>query len=99
MARLLAHRFKPERLSGQRLLPDDMHDWLVLRALQAAGLALLGLALATWLSLLTYNGSDPSLNTASNIGNEPIRNWLGRWGSYGSDLLHQGFGLGAYLLV
>ncbi|MBI3419050.1 MAG: DNA translocase FtsK 4TM domain-containing protein [Proteobacteria bacterium] len=99
MARLLAHRFKPERLAGQPLLPEELRDWLVHRWLQAVGLGLLLLALGCWLALLTYTSADPSLNTASNVENETIHNWLGRGGSYTADLLHQGFGFGAYLLV
>jgi DNA segregation ATPase FtsK/SpoIIIE, S-DNA-T family len=99
MARLLAHRFKRERLAERQWLPEDMYDWLAERIVQAAGLVLLMLALASWLALITYNSADPSFNTASNAGLEAIHNWLGLWGSYAADILHQGFGIGSYLLV
>jgi S-DNA-T family DNA segregation ATPase FtsK/SpoIIIE len=99
MARLLAHRFRRERLVERQWLPEDMYDWLAARIVQAAGLVLLMLALASWLALITYNSADPSFNTASNAGIEAVSNWLGLWGSYAADILHQGFGIGSYLLV
>jgi len=48
------------------------------------------------LMLLSYDPADPSFNTVASSGE--VHNWLGRFGSYTSDLLWQLFGVAAFLL-
>jgi DNA segregation ATPase FtsK/SpoIIIE, S-DNA-T family len=59
---------------------------------RAFGLALIFLALAILVAILSYDPTDPSFDVAT--GRE-IANWLGATGSYGSDLLLRLFGLAA----
>src|ERR1051326_4114630 len=59
---------------------------------RSLGIALLVLAIAVFVSLLSYDAADPSLNVAT--GREPS-NWLGATGAYGADLLFQLFGVAA----
>tara|TARA_R110000782_G_scaffold78293_5_gene156108 strand:+ start:99025 stop:101346 length:2322 start_codon:yes stop_codon:yes gene_type:complete len=69
----------------------------ILRAVQligATGLGVLLLFLA--LALLSYHGSDPSMNTVS--GSDP-RNMMGLAGSYASDFLLWLLGLGVVMLL
>ncbi len=63
-----------------------------LTEIMGAALLLLGAAIIT--SLLSYHHSDPSFNSAAP---EPIKNVLGMFGSYLSDLMLQLFGLAATL--
>jgi S-DNA-T family DNA segregation ATPase FtsK/SpoIIIE len=60
------------------------------------GLALLLIAFALFVSLLSHDPDDPSLNVAT--GRETV-NWLGGLGAYGSDLFLQLFGLAAFALA
>ena len=83
------------RLLPQGLLPTGTGVQARERLIQLAGLALGALALATTLALLTFNASDPSLNTATARAAE---NWVGRPGAFWADLLLQGFGATAYLV-
>ena len=56
-------------------------------------------ALLLFLALASYSPLDPSLNSASVLnGSHAARNWIGVVGALISDLLLQGFGLGAFLL-
>jgi S-DNA-T family DNA segregation ATPase FtsK/SpoIIIE len=56
-------------------------------------------ALLLLLALASYSPLDPSLNSASVLtGSRVARNWIGVVGAMGSDLLLQGFGVGAFLL-
>src|SRR4051812_33785267 len=57
---------------------------------RSLGIALLVIATAIVVSLLSYDPADPSLNVAT--GREPT-NWLGPTGAYGADLLFQLFGV------
>jgi DNA segregation ATPase FtsK/SpoIIIE, S-DNA-T family len=65
------------------------------RAAEALGFALLLAGLLLTLALLTYNPRDPSLDTAVDAA---PRNFLGHHGAVVADLLHQGFGVAAYLI-
>ena len=58
------------------------------------GVALLGLFLFVFVSLLSYNPFDPSPNSATS---EPVMNFCGRAGSYTSDFLVQLFGWMSYV--
>src|SRR5262250_1784016 len=56
-------------------------------------------ALLLFLALASYSPLDPSFNSASALtGSRAARNWIGIVGAYGSDLLLQFFGIGAFLL-
>src|SRR5271169_697085 len=56
-------------------------------------------ALLLFLALASYSPLDPSLNSASVLtGSREARNWIGVVGAVVSDLILQGFGLGAFLL-
>ncbi len=56
-------------------------------------------ALLLFLALASYSPLDPSFNSASTLtGARAARNWIGIVGAVVSDLVLQGFGLGAFLL-
>src|SRR5271157_1506090 len=56
-------------------------------------------ALLLFLALASYSPLDPSLNSASVLtGSRAARNWIGVVGALVSDLVFQGFGIGAFLL-
>ncbi|HEV3207611.1 MAG TPA: DNA translocase FtsK [Terriglobales bacterium] len=55
--------------------------------------------LLLFLALASYSPLDPSFNSASILtGSRAARNWVGLVGAIVSDLLLQGFGVGAFLL-
>ena len=57
-------------------------------------------ALLLFLAIASYSPLDPSFNSASGLtGSRVARNWIGIVGAYGSDLLLQFFGIGAFLLA
>ncbi|HUV70963.1 MAG TPA: DNA translocase FtsK [Terracidiphilus sp.] len=60
------------------------------------GLVLVLVSLLVLLALATWNASDPSLNTATDVVKP--HNWVGLFGSYISDLMLQSLGLTAFLL-
>ncbi len=60
------------------------------------GLCITVLALVLFLSLLSFNPSDPSFNTVST--DNQISNWAGAFGSHISDLMFQLIGLSAFAL-
>jgi S-DNA-T family DNA segregation ATPase FtsK/SpoIIIE len=63
------------------------------------GLVLVLASLLVLFSLATYQPSDPSLNTASGAtGPHAVRNWIGLFGAYLSDLLLQAVGITAFFL-
>jgi S-DNA-T family DNA segregation ATPase FtsK/SpoIIIE len=56
-------------------------------------------ALLLFLALASYSPLDPSLNSASVLtGSKAARNWIGVVGASLSDVILQGFGLGAFLI-
>ncbi|MGH9512245.1 MAG: DNA translocase FtsK [Terriglobales bacterium] len=56
-------------------------------------------ALLLFLALASYSPLDPSLNSASVLtGSRAARNWIGVVGALVSDLMLQGFGVGAFLV-
>jgi len=56
-------------------------------------------ALLLFLALASYSPLDPSFNSASVLtGSRAARNWIGVVGALVSDLVLQGFGIGAFLL-
>jgi DNA segregation ATPase FtsK/SpoIIIE, S-DNA-T family len=63
------------------------------------GLVLLLVSLLLLLSLATWHAADPSLNTAAELSiSHPVRNWIGLFGAYLSDLLLQSLGVAAFFL-
>jgi len=63
------------------------------------GFVLCASALLVFLALASYSPLDPSLNSASILtGSRAARNWIGVVGALVSDLMLQGFGIGAFLL-
>jgi len=84
---------KSERL---RLLPKEWSELGRRRVRQFCGLALLAVALAALLALLTYHRGDPSGNHATAAA---AKNLLGRPGAFTADFLWQWLGLGALLPV
>jgi len=65
---------------------------------ELVGFLLLVSALLLFLALASYSPLDPSLNTAANPTlSGTTRNWVGRFGSYGSDLALQVAGIAAFL--
>ena len=90
-------RSSRSRASRAVWLPESMRDFLS-RALRliTGGFVIL-LAIASAAALISYNVEDPSLNTA--ISDHTIHNWLGSVGSYGADIVWQGFGFGGFALV
>ena len=62
---------------------------------QFFGLLLCIFALIVFVSLVSYNTSDPSLNTASS---NPPKNLVGFFGSHLSDMLFQAFGVIGFLI-
>ena len=55
-------------------------------------------ALLLFLALASYSPLDPSFNSASILtGSRAARNWIGIMGAVFSDLMLQGFGIGAFL--
>jgi len=63
------------------------------------GLVLLLVSLLGLLALATWHAADPSLNTATDPGlPHAVRNWVGLFGAYLSDILLQSIGITAFLL-
>ncbi len=60
------------------------------------GLVSLSLTLVIFLSLISYDPSDPSFNVVSY--KEGFSNYIGKFGAYLADLLFQIFGIAAFLL-
>ncbi len=60
------------------------------------GLVLMGIALVIFLALISYDSSDPSLNSVG--GNTRTRNWIGPMGARLSDALYQAFGIAALIV-
>ncbi len=71
-----------EAASHPRFLPPQLQRFVKLRALELAGLALLGAAVIMATALLTYDPLDPSASMAS--GRTPT-NWIGGAGAAAAD--------------
>jgi S-DNA-T family DNA segregation ATPase FtsK/SpoIIIE len=78
-------------------LPDGLRDFFAhaLRTLLGGAVMLLALALA--LALLSYAPADASWNAADS--GHALHNWLGKTGSYGADAIWQSFGLAGFVPV
>jgi S-DNA-T family DNA segregation ATPase FtsK/SpoIIIE len=63
------------------------------------GLVVLLVSVLGLLALSTWHATDPSLNTATDAGvPHAVRNWIGLFGAYLSDILLQSLGITAFLL-
>jgi S-DNA-T family DNA segregation ATPase FtsK/SpoIIIE len=82
-------------LEPRPLLPPTLEDRLLGFVMKVAGLALAMLALAGWLSLMTWSAADPSLTHATG---GTARNLLGPVGAILSDLVLQTVGFTAVLV-
>jgi DNA segregation ATPase FtsK/SpoIIIE, S-DNA-T family len=77
---------------SRRLLPQSVEAGLVRFFRRALGVVVLSLALAGWLSLLTWSVADPSLN---HITEQSPENLLGAYGAAIADVMIQSLGLAA----
>ena len=77
-------------------LPVGVEQYMRDKAIEAAGLALIAVAITLFAALVSYSPSDPSLNTASGQG---VSNLMGHAGAYVSDIALQSLGLAGGLLV
>ncbi|OGP76213.1 MAG: hypothetical protein A2V86_03355 [Deltaproteobacteria bacterium RBG_16_49_23] len=62
------------------------------------GIALIAVAIFLFLSLISYDPSDPSLFSYSSQKGKEIHNWMGIVGAYVSGFLFQGFGFPSFLI-
>ena len=79
------------------LLPAGLIGFVRRRIVELIGLALVAVAFLLALAILSYDSSDPSLNTAAGEGG--VNNLLGRPGAVLADLAMQTFGLAAALAM
>jgi S-DNA-T family DNA segregation ATPase FtsK/SpoIIIE len=77
-------------------LPVGVEQYMRDKAIEAAGLALIALAITLFAALVSYSPSDPSLNTATG---QSAGNLMGLAGAYVSDIVLQSLGLAGGLLV
>jgi len=77
-------------------LPDGVAEDLKKRGFEILGFLLVLFALIILAALLSYNASDPSLNTASD---KVVSNMVGPLGAYFADVSFQTMGLGGYALI
>ncbi len=79
-----------------RLLPRAVEDGLRRFLSRGLGFVLLGILAVSWLSLVTWSVTDPSL---THVTREPPTNLLGSFGATISDLLLQTLGLASVVLL
>jgi S-DNA-T family DNA segregation ATPase FtsK/SpoIIIE len=82
--------------SGLDHLAESARDFVLRRAAEITGLAMLLLAIACAVALVTWNVQDPSLNYATS---GPVRNLLGRPGAMVADILMQLLGVASVALL
>ncbi|MEO1399117.1 MAG: DNA translocase FtsK 4TM domain-containing protein [Pseudomonadota bacterium] len=79
-----------------RFLPEPLQHRLLGFLTRVGGLCVLAAISATWLSLLTWSATDPSLTHTTP---EPAINILGYPGAVVSDLMLQSFGVACVVLL
>ncbi len=87
------------RTDSKRLkvvLPPYLREALSRVGYEIAGTSLVAVGLFLLFSLVSFNASDPSLNTATS---SPPSNWVGIPGALSADLLMQIYGLAAFAFV
>jgi S-DNA-T family DNA segregation ATPase FtsK/SpoIIIE len=85
------------RKQKRQILPETFSRFFKHRMDEIIGLSIFGFLGAFVLSLISYTPSDPSFNTASEMGK--VENYLGSFGAYSADLFLQSFGLSTFLLI
>lgn len=98
----MARRTKTTRKNkkeGIPFLPVSWQAFISRRITDTGGFVLLISGLLFLAALLSYNHSDPSLNTAAVETVQGIKNWLGRPGAYVADLFIQTLGFGSLMLA
>ena len=90
----MRHRVRPMKYVTRIFAPTNNR-----RLNELIGILLCVSALLLFLALASYSPLDPSFNSASVLtGSRVARNWIGVVGAMVSDLVLQGFGVGAFLL-
>jgi DNA segregation ATPase FtsK/SpoIIIE, S-DNA-T family len=90
----MRHRVRPMKYVARIFAPTNNR-----RLNELIGFLLCVSALLLFLALASYSPLDPSFNSASVLtGSRVARNWVGVVGAMVSDLVLQGFGVGAFLL-
>lgn len=86
--------------NSQRLpwLPEVVRDALSQHIRMLTGLGLFIITLLSFVALLSYSPSDPSLNSINTGQSQSIANILGLPGSYIADLCFQMFGYASFIL-
>ena len=79
-------------------LPKVLRDHIVDRFKLLTGAAVILVGFIFFLLLLSYNPHDPSWNNAQSTALSTTNNWVGAFGSYTADLLHQLFGTSSYIV-
>jgi S-DNA-T family DNA segregation ATPase FtsK/SpoIIIE len=82
--------------SKDTFLPRGTSEFFWRRITEIFGFAILALALAYAISLISYSPGDPSFNNATPIA---ATNWLGAPGAYVADISLQTIGLGTFTLT
>ncbi len=90
----MLHEFQKE--DGYRLLPSAVEDALRRFLGRGLGFALLGVLAISWLSLVTWSVTDPSL---THVTREAAKNFLGYPGAVISDLMLQTLGLASAVVL
>ena len=81
-----------------KLIPEPVQAFFARRIVDGVGIAFCLLSAALFLSIVSYQAQDPSLNVALAEDVKP-QNWLGGFGASVSDILLQIFGVASMLLV
>ncbi len=90
-------RSRKSKQASVSFLPESLQVFIARRLVDCIALFCLGFGIFMLASLVSYNGSDPSLNTAA--APEGVVNYGGTKGAVLSDILLQVFGLGAYAVA
>ena len=87
---------KSQNLQAKRsILPDGAIIFFNKRFRELTGVFIALFAFSVCFALMSYNPTDPSLNTAAN---KLFSNWLGLPGALVSDFLFQTVGIASFLL-
>ena len=90
---------RPRKKKKSSFLPDSLQAFIARRLVDGIALAFFAVAAFVLSSLLSYNSSDPSWNTASETSGEAITNIGAAPGAWVSDVLLQTLGFGSFVLA
>ncbi len=91
---------RPRKQKGSiPFLPDSLQAFIARRLVDFVALALFIFAAFIMSSLLSYNNSDPSWNTASTVTGQEVENIGSSAGAWLSDILLQTLGFGSFILA